>query len=119
MIHCFCPHCSDPMIVPDDYAGRQGRCLACKGVLTYPHPHAHSTTTDYAPPGAREEPFRPNSGRGEHNARKREASNPGCFWAYVALLVVLLLGASLFVVITIADEGRQERQRQHRRQPLD
>ena len=38
MIELHCPHCSHLLRISDQYAGQQGRCRTCKGVVLVPPP---------------------------------------------------------------------------------
>ncbi len=46
MIRFECQHCGRKLKVPDERAGRQGRCPACKGAVTVPAAPLESTVTE-------------------------------------------------------------------------
>jgi hypothetical protein len=49
-IKITCPHCKRGMIVPEQLAGKKGRCKACKQILTVPSLSATGSTQAEAPP---------------------------------------------------------------------
>jgi peptidoglycan hydrolase CwlO-like protein len=38
MIEFGCPHCGKRLVLPESYAGRDGWCRYCKGIIKMPHP---------------------------------------------------------------------------------
>jgi hypothetical protein len=52
-IKITCPHCKRGMLVPENLAGKKGRCKACQQMLTVPAlPSANASATEQVPPAA-------------------------------------------------------------------
>ena len=59
MIYFPCPHCGEAVEVDDTFAGRQGRCPGCRGIVDIPPAGARARAA--APgPAAKEEPAGPS-----------------------------------------------------------
>ena len=111
MITYDCPHCGKHLKIPDEYAGKQGKCAGCRSLFTVPG----STPPPKAPrrsvPSSAPEPCSPNAlWIGGHN----RLACAGCLC--VASLIAFLCVAFVLVWLWVPTRAQKEETRQRQMQ---